>query len=171
MLKINLAQQIPVQAESDRANFKALQAWYRRALGVTVPEGELRQIFNTAPNGSVGAPRTPPGYTDALLAGMQRFTDLRAPVLAIFAIPADLGPWMNRDDAKMRDVVDAYRALAEKQARAFEMGVPTARGFPSPIPEIPRSPVRPHPPYRANYVPHRPGCEGPGCGCRRVRQR
>jgi pimeloyl-ACP methyl ester carboxylesterase len=28
MLKINLAQQIPVPAESDRANFKALQAWY-----------------------------------------------------------------------------------------------------------------------------------------------
>jgi pimeloyl-ACP methyl ester carboxylesterase len=45
MLKTNLAQQIPVPVESDRANFKALQAWYRRALGVTVPEAELRQIF------------------------------------------------------------------------------------------------------------------------------
>jgi non-heme chloroperoxidase len=100
---------------------------HRRALGVTVPEAELRQIFNTAPNGSVGAPRTPPGYTDALVAGMQKYTDLRAPVLAIFAIPADLGPWMNRDDAKTRDALDAYLALAEKQAKAFEMGVPTAR--------------------------------------------
>lgn len=121
------AQQIPVPAKSDRANFKALQAWYVPTLGITVPEAELRQTFNAAPDGSVGAPRTPPGYLDTILAGIQKYTDLRAPVLAIFAIPVDPGPWVNRDDAKTRDAIDAVVSLAEKQATAFEKGVPAAR--------------------------------------------
>jgi pimeloyl-ACP methyl ester carboxylesterase len=120
--------QIPPQNESDRATFTALQAWYTRVAGFTLPEAELRQTFDAAPDGSVGAPRVQPSYADTILAGMQKYTDIRAPALAIFAIPHDLGPGVNRNlDAKARDALEAADiALTEKQAKAFEDGVPTA---------------------------------------------
>ena len=44
--------------------------------------------------------------------GMQRYTEIRVPVLAIFAVPHD-----RVDD----------QAFTEAQANAFEKGVPTAR--------------------------------------------
>jgi non-heme chloroperoxidase len=43
--------QVSPPEESDRASFKALQAWYTRVAGFTLPEAELRQGFNALPNG------------------------------------------------------------------------------------------------------------------------
>lgn len=120
--------QIPVPEESDRASFKALQAWYTRVAGFTLPEAELRQGFNALPSGRVGAPRLPPTYADLILAGIRKYTNIPVPALALFAVPHDLGPWVNSLDAKTRDAMEAADvALTERQARAFEEGVPTAR--------------------------------------------
>jgi hypothetical protein len=64
--------------------------------------------------------------------GMRKYTDITVPALVIFAIPHDQGPWVNDStDAKVREAAKAYSAadviLTERQAKAFENGVPSAR--------------------------------------------
>jgi non-heme chloroperoxidase len=126
------APQQPNQTASDRASFRALGEWYSRIAGVRLPEAELRQMFNATEEGRVGAPRTPPGIPDAVFAGVRKYTNIRAPALAIFAVPHDLGPWYtDNPDPDIRQAAADFSAkeavLTEKQAKAFEEGVPTAR--------------------------------------------
>ena len=73
----------------------------------------------------------PPGEVpiaaQAIFAGQQKYTDIRDPILAIFAVPHDLGPAF-KDDPTGRaaaEAIDAARAGA--QAKAFESGLPLAR--------------------------------------------
>jgi len=68
-----------------------------------------------------------PITAQAIFAGQQKYTDIRDPVLAIFAVPHDLGPAF-KDDPGARaaaEVNDLARAGA--QAKAFESGLPSAR--------------------------------------------
>ncbi|MEX2263806.1 MAG: alpha/beta hydrolase [Bryobacteraceae bacterium] len=44
----------PAPGEPDLKSFKALQAWWTRLLGITPPEAELRNIYDSTPDGSVG---------------------------------------------------------------------------------------------------------------------
>jgi len=76
----------------------------------TLPEAERRQ------------PRGETATRDAIPSGGRQFTKIRLPALAIFASPHDTGaatadPEFDRFD----------EALTERQARAFERGVPGAR--------------------------------------------
>ena len=59
-----------------------------------------------------------PGARQAILSGSQHFTEIRVPALAIFASPHDV---MTGDFEKFDE------AMTERQARAFERGVPQAR--------------------------------------------
>lgn len=62
----------------------------------------------------------------AVLAGQQKFTNIPVPILAIYAVPIDLGPLAG--DAASRAVYEARNeATTSAQATAFERGVPTAR--------------------------------------------
>jgi hypothetical protein len=66
-----------------------------------------------------------------ILMGAKRYTDIPVPALAIFAIPHVEEPWMSRStDPAVREAAKVYftgiDALAEKQAKAFENGVPSA---------------------------------------------
>jgi non-heme chloroperoxidase len=64
--------------------------------------------------------------TEAIMAGMQKYTDIRVPVLAIFALPHATGQAF-KDDAE-RAAADARdEATAGAQAKAFESGLPSAR--------------------------------------------
>jgi pimeloyl-ACP methyl ester carboxylesterase len=128
-LQRSVAALMPAQEESDRASFTALQAWYKRVLDVTPPEAELRQSFNVGPNGRVGMARIQPDYITKLLAGVQKYTTIRTPILAMFAVPQEIFGPLGRDvqDARLRQTIDAANTLMEKQAKAFEEGVPTAR--------------------------------------------
>jgi pimeloyl-ACP methyl ester carboxylesterase len=63
----------------------------------------------------------------AVLAGEQKYTSIPVPVLAIFAVPHDLGPMPGIDPAA-RAAFEAHdEATTGAQAKAFEDGVPTAR--------------------------------------------
>lgn len=63
----------------------------------------------------------------AVLAGQQKYTDIRVPILAIFAVPHDLGE-LFKDDPTARGAAEAVDAAnSGAQARAFEMGLPSAR--------------------------------------------
>jgi len=123
--------QPPPPDESDLASFGALQQYYRRVLGFTYPEAELRQQWDTTPDGRIGKQRDFPGYA-TLMEGMKKFTDIPVPALVIFANPHGQGVWVdNSTDPKVRAAAQTYSAaltaLTESQAAAFESGVPTAR--------------------------------------------
>jgi len=79
-------------------------------LPFTLPEAERRQ--------SRGSPQT----QQAILAGGRQFTNIVTPALAIFASPHDIGAATPDPDFDRFD-----EAMTERQARAFERGVPGAR--------------------------------------------
>jgi non-heme chloroperoxidase len=63
----------------------------------------------------------------SITAGAQKYTKIPVPVLAIFAVPHDMGPALNADPV-LRAAFDAHdEATTGAQARAFELGVPSAR--------------------------------------------
>jgi len=63
----------------------------------------------------------------AVLAGEQKYTNIPVPILAIYAIPHDMGSAYD-NDPKARAVLEALdEARTVAQANAFESGVPTAR--------------------------------------------
>jgi non-heme chloroperoxidase len=65
--------------------------------------------------------------SQAILAGEKKYTRIGAPILAIFAVPHDMGKLVGSDPAR-RAVFDAHdEASTGAQATAFEKGLPTAR--------------------------------------------
>jgi pimeloyl-ACP methyl ester carboxylesterase len=75
----------PQPDAADRASFTAYRAWQSRALGIAMPESELRQNFEATQTGGVGNPRRKSTAANEVLAGEQKYLDIRVPVLAIFA--------------------------------------------------------------------------------------
>lgn len=62
----------------------------------------------------------------AVFAGEQKYTDIRVPILAIFAVPHHLGS-LFKDDPTARAAAEALDAdYTGAQARAFENGLPSA---------------------------------------------
>jgi non-heme chloroperoxidase len=69
-----------------------------------------------------------PSAAAAIQAGLQKFTDIRAPALAIYAVPHDLGPAAFRGNEPAKAAFEARDATGtEAQAKVFESGVPSAR--------------------------------------------
>ena len=77
-------------------------------------------------------PTIPPPTGDApnavagVMAGTQKYANIRGPILAIFALPHDPGPTV----ANNPDQLAAFRdedAIADSQAKAFEKGLPSAK--------------------------------------------
>jgi pimeloyl-ACP methyl ester carboxylesterase len=119
----------PAPTSGDMASFQALRAWCIRFPGFAPPEAELRQEFQSGPDGRVGPSRTPPHVEKAIFAGMQKYTDIRVPTLAIYALPHDQGPWISDDlTARAEAQAAAAKDLASTGglADAFERGVPGA---------------------------------------------
>ena len=122
--------QPPPPTPSDLASFQALQKYNLGVLGFTFPLGELRQQWNSTPDGRVGKQRDFPGYA-TLMSGMKKYTEIPIPALVIFADPHGQGTWVDQNaDAKVRDAAKAYSAalsvVTERQIKAFASGVPTA---------------------------------------------
>lgn len=69
----------------------------------------------------------PTAAMTAVIAGQQKYTDIRVPVLAIYAVPHDLGSVFGNDEAARAaaEAIDTTRT--EAQAKALERGVPSAR--------------------------------------------
>jgi pimeloyl-ACP methyl ester carboxylesterase len=68
-----------------------------------------------------------PIVAQAIFAGQQKYTDIRDPILAIFAVPHDLGPAFKDDPAARAAAEASDAARAGAQAKAFESGLPSAR--------------------------------------------
>lgn len=68
-----------------------------------------------------------PEAAQAIQRGEQKYTNLAVPVLAIYAIPHDLGPIPGVDDAARAAFEASDEAVTAAQAKAFQSGVPSAR--------------------------------------------
>jgi len=120
--------------DSDLASFSALQRWSAQVDGYRIPEAEVRQTWNSTPEGRVGKRRDFPGSQMfmPILTDVKRYTKIPVPALAIYAIPHEPEAWITSStDPAVREASRAYLtavdASAEKQATAFERGVPAAR--------------------------------------------
>jgi non-heme chloroperoxidase len=88
---------------------------------------ELQKNLETAPPAPGASARKLPAAAQAILAGMQKYTDIRVPILAIYALPHDVGPQF-KDDPAGRAAAEAKDiASTGAQAKAFETGLPSAR--------------------------------------------
>jgi non-heme chloroperoxidase len=117
----------PSASAGDLASFPAYRAFSKRVQGVALPEAELRQLNESKPDGGVGKHQDKSAVRSAIEAGEQKYTDIRAPVLAIFANPRDPAPYAY-NTADERAAFEALQTAGiEAQAKAFERGVPSAR--------------------------------------------
>jgi pimeloyl-ACP methyl ester carboxylesterase len=120
----------PLPMAADRATFAAFRDWNERMSGNHFPESEVRQLYAPRPDGGVGLPRSRPKVPQEILAGFKKYTDIRAPILAIFAVPHSDPAWIAAANEDVREKVHTFNqqfgALAEKQVKAFEEGLPSA---------------------------------------------
>jgi non-heme chloroperoxidase len=119
-------------AGADLASFDALRQHYRRVLGFTYPEAELRYRRTANADGSVGKRVVAPGGP-TLLSHMKKYAAIPAPALLIYGSPHSLGRWVDDDgtDPAVREQVETYtaalRVLVDRQIKAIESSVPGAR--------------------------------------------
>jgi non-heme chloroperoxidase len=124
----------PTPGDSDLANFSALQKWNTQVYGFRMPEAELRQTWDSTSDGRPAKVRDFPGLSAlmTILKGTRRYTGIPVPALVIFSMPHVREAWMTKSsEPAVRKAAEAYftmvDALTERQAKAFEEGVPTAR--------------------------------------------
>jgi pimeloyl-ACP methyl ester carboxylesterase len=124
----------PRPSGSDLASFSSLQKWDAEVHGFRIPEAEFRQTWEADSSGRPRKPRDFPGSQlfAAIMASTKPYTRIPAPALVIFARPHVPENWIARStDPAVREAGRAYftavDASTEKQARALEAGVPTAR--------------------------------------------
>lgn len=121
----------PAPGAGDRVSLRALQNYYRRIYGFTLPESELRQEWVVLPSGRIQGRRRFPGSA-ILMKGTKEYRNIPAPALIVFANPHALGPWFGRNrDPAMAARIAAYsaefQAFTSRQQRAIENAVPSAR--------------------------------------------
>ena len=96
-------------------------------LAATLPgfERDLKEMQKNLAEVPPAQPALPP-ISQAIMAGMQMYTDIRVPALAIYAVPHATGqPY--KDDAARVAAEARDEANTGAQAKAFERGVPSAR--------------------------------------------
>jgi pimeloyl-ACP methyl ester carboxylesterase len=107
----------------------------RELLATTLPgfEKDLRELQKSLeatpprPTASASARPAIPAAAQAILAGQQKYTDIRVPILAIYALPHDVGPALKKDPAGRAAAEARDMASTGAQAKAFETGLPSAR--------------------------------------------
>lgn len=124
----------PTPAASSLASFRSLQKWDAEVYGTRKPEAELRQTWDSSSDGRPTKPRAFPGAQMfmAIMTSGKRYAVIPVPALVIFAIPHLQERWINKSpDPAIRRASQAYLtavdAATERQAKALEGGVPTAR--------------------------------------------
>jgi non-heme chloroperoxidase len=87
----------PEPTASDLKSFQAYREWKVRIGEVPFPESELRNIFETNPDGSVGKYNESPRVHEAIGAGAQKrdYSKIRVPILALFSWSCSNHPYGN----------------------------------------------------------------------------
>jgi pimeloyl-ACP methyl ester carboxylesterase len=124
----------PRPSDTDLASFGSLQKWDAEVYGYGTPESEFRQTWESDASGRPRKERDFPGALSfmAIMTSTNRFTAIPVPVLAIFASPHTPENWIAKNtNPAVGEAARAYYAAidasTERQTRALEAGVPTAR--------------------------------------------
>ncbi len=122
-----LSPEPPAPTAADRSSCQAWREREQRQNGFVLPAGECHQIHVIAPDGRVGDLRASPVVTQSVIRGEEKYTTIRVPILAIFALPHDPGLFYHGNPAAVaaweaRDLRDTGAVV-----RAFEKGNPAAR--------------------------------------------
>jgi non-heme chloroperoxidase len=117
---------LPDPTPADLESYQALRSWENRVYGEAEPEADLRQTHEPASDNHVGPEKPTDAQEYAILSGQHKYTDIRVPVLAIFAFPRDLGPFVNSHPTALA-AFQPSEIVSEAEVNAFEAGVPSAR--------------------------------------------
>jgi pimeloyl-ACP methyl ester carboxylesterase len=85
----------------DRKSFQTYRDWQRRTMRFEFPESELRQRFNTNPDGTVGPPRAAGSISQKIPVSQmigegskkRNYSRIRVPILYLPAAPPKAGGW------------------------------------------------------------------------------
>jgi pimeloyl-ACP methyl ester carboxylesterase len=116
----------PKPSADDLASFQAYRSYVSRVRGINFPEADFRASFETRPDGGVGKRLDKGKIASAILAGEQKFREIRVPALAIFASPRNRGPFPFNTAAEGLESAALETSGIEAQIKAFETGVASA---------------------------------------------
>ncbi len=91
---------------------------------------EMQKELQKAPQSSAPSQPQPamPAPSQAITAGIEKYTEIHVPILAIYAVPhAPFDPVTAKDPAKLAAFEASDEASTGGQAAAFEKGVPSAK--------------------------------------------
>ena len=136
--KLPAAMLKPPPSEEDLRSFTAYRSWQMRNEKFAFPESELRNTFETNPDGTMGRFKTPRRINDAIGEGQKKrdYSHIRVPVLAFYEYPRHAGDALRPDeyqpkDAEERAAIDAFgsatAAYVERWKTNLLSGVPSAR--------------------------------------------
>ena len=125
-------------SEADKKSFQAYRDRQMRIMGFAFPESELRNMFNSNPDGSVGPYRTAVPIRKVIGAGSKKrdYSGIRVPVLAFFAVPPTDTDWSQyyhfrpksaEERTALEKIYDADRSYLIRYEGRMRTGVPGAR--------------------------------------------
>ena len=117
----------PSATAAELQNFQSYVLRQKKVFGLDTPEAELRTFRKATADGHVGGVINKTKIRQAIMAGGQKYTKIPVPILAIYAIPHDYGPYVDQNPAIRDAVAAATDGWYEKRAKAFEAAFPSAR--------------------------------------------
>ncbi len=121
----------PAPSAADRSSPQAYRDWQVRNGEVAFPEGELRNAFESNPDGSVGKSTTPASVHNAIGEGSKKrdYSKIRVPVVAFFAIPGSVDDPKNRTPkgAQERAAAEAFNAATVAYIKKYEWSLLAAQ--------------------------------------------
>jgi non-heme chloroperoxidase len=128
----------PPPSEEELRSFAAYRAWQMRNERFSFPESELRNTFETNPDGTMGRYKSPRSVNEAIGAGQKKrdYSNIRVPVLAFYEFPRSSGDALRPDEyqpnnAEERAAIDAFgsatAAYVQRWKKNLLSGVPSAR--------------------------------------------
>ena len=88
---------------------------------------EEQSFLETLPPAMLASESHMPAVSQAILTEGRKYTSIKAPILAIFAVPHDMGPEINKDPVLRARFETHDLASTGAQAKDFEAGLPSAR--------------------------------------------
>jgi non-heme chloroperoxidase len=140
--KLPAGMQLPPEAlsEEDSRSFSKYRAWQKRAQKFAFPESELRNVFATNPDGTMGRYKTSQTIHRAIGEGQKKrdYSKIRVPVLAFLELPRPLndppppGDYQPKSEDE-RQAIEAFNnalaAYVNRWMKNLKSGVPDARFF------------------------------------------
>jgi non-heme chloroperoxidase len=132
-----IARRIPTgpPAPQDMSSVESVAAWMSKGVGGPIPQAEVRQLAEVAPDGRVVGQRTSPGSGNAVMAQFKRVdpSGIRVPVLALYATRRSAAVLPGCQAPKEPSVVDACNELFAWMTAQLDRSKQLFGGIPRPV--------------------------------------